>query len=257
VNEMYSYDVAGHVVGKRMRITRSVSLGNSPAADLNASWTYDKEGRLTSVTYPCDSNTSNCPPAPVNYSYDTMGRLAGAQYNAAGQVIQWGTEARQYNVLGQLTNITVGTQLNISYAYPAAGQNSGKIASETDNITNETVTYAYDSLNRLISAMGTASQLGPAWGQGFQYDGWGNLTAKTVLAGAVPTFSAAADPATNHYIGSSYDANGNPSDPLYNSIVFDTENRLTISGRRVWRTTGRTNGSGLVRRRARGRGNRV
>src|SRR5260370_42351085 len=81
----------------------------------------------------------------------------------------------------------------------------------------------------------------------FQYDGFGNLTAKTVLAGSVPTFSAAADPATNHYIGSLYDANGNPSDPYYNSIVFDVENRLTTSGygraaydgqnKRIWTCT--------------------
>src|SRR5260370_16060698 len=63
----------------------------------------------------------------------------------------------------------------------------------------------------------------------FRSDGFGNLTAKTVLAGSVPTFSAAADPATNRYIGSSYDANGNPSDSL-GRVVFDTENRLTISG---------------------------
>src|SRR5260370_5078541 len=80
----------------------------------------------------------------------------------------------------------------------------------------------------------------------FRSDGFGNLTAKTVLAGSVPTFSAAADAATNHYIGSTYDANGNPSDSL-GRIAFDFENRLTINGyarasydaqnKRIWTCT--------------------
>src|SRR5258708_2032721 len=216
VNEMYSYDGAGHVVGKRMRITRNATRGNSPTADLNASWTYDKESRLTSVTYPCDSNAfGTCPPAPINYSYDGMGRLAGAQYNAAGQMTQWGTETRQYNSMGQLTNITVPGQMNITYTYPQPGQNSGKIVSDTDNLTGETVTYAYDSLNRLISA-----QAGSSWGQGFQYDGFGNLTAKTDLAGSVPTFSAAAEAATDHLTGSFSHPHTNPPTPSPHSTSF-------------------------------------
>ena len=57
----------------------------------------------------------------------------------------YGTEARSYNALGQLTNITVGASLNITYTYPSAGQNNGKIASQTDAVTGETMTYAYDS----------------------------------------------------------------------------------------------------------------
>jgi RHS repeat-associated protein len=39
----------------------------------------------------------------------------------------------------------------ITYTYPA-GTNNGKISSQTDAISGETVSYAYDSLNRLVSA---------------------------------------------------------------------------------------------------------
>ena len=55
----------------------------------------------------------------------------------------------------QLTNIT-GLGQNITYTFPPVGQNAGKIASQTDNISGEMVTYAYDSLNRLTSATAIA-----------------------------------------------------------------------------------------------------
>ncbi len=46
-----------------------------------------------------------------------------------------------------------------TYTYPAAPYNNGKI--QTEVAGGETVTYQYDSLNRLISAVST----GP-WGKG-------------------------------------------------------------------------------------------
>ena len=151
----------------------------------------------------------------------------GVTYNAAGQMTYLNSdrimpETRQYNSLGQLTNITAGS-FNISYNY-TAGQNNGKIASQTDNLSGETVTYAYDTLNRLISAQGSISfnQPGTSWGQGFQYDPFGNLSAKTVLAGSAPTWSAAPDVTTNH-VGPT-DANGNSS-----AYGWDAENRLVAS----------------------------
>jgi RHS repeat-associated protein len=153
---------------------------------------------------------------------------SGGTYNAAGQLAQidwnWiGTvESRQYNTMGQLTNITAG-YMNLTYNY-TAGQNNGKIASQTDWFSGETVTYAYDTLNRLISAQGGLSfnQAGTNWGQGFQYDPFGNLSAKTVLAGSAPTWSAAPDVTTNHVGGT--DANGNSS-----AYGWDSENRLVAS----------------------------
>jgi RHS repeat-associated protein len=156
----------------------------------------------------------------------TSTSVSGVTYNAAGQMTQLNStiipEARQYNSLGQLTNITSGN-FNLSYNY-TSGQNNGKIASQTDNWSGETVTYAYDALNRLISAQGSVSfgQSGTNWGQGFQYDPFGNLSAKTVLAGSAPTWSAAPDVTTNRVGGT--DANGNSS-----AYGWDAENRLVAS----------------------------
>jgi YD repeat-containing protein len=46
-----------------------------------------------------------------------------------------------------------------------------------------------------------------SWGQAFTYDGFGNLTGKSVTQGSAPTLSVSYDPATNHQPGQSYNAN--------------------------------------------------
>jgi RHS repeat-associated protein len=228
VIEMYSYTSPGQVAAKRLRVTRADSLNETLTADLNGSWTYNNEGKPTGVSYPGDPNGNPAPPT-YTYSYDGMGRLAGmtetapynlpvlsgVTYNAAGQMTQMGSETRSYNVMGQLTNVHSGS-MNITYNYSAT-QNNGKITSQVDNLTGEQVTYAYDSLQRLISA-----QAGSTWGQGFAYDPFGNLTDKTALAGSVPTMHIVPDPLTNHLGGE--DANGNPPGSM------DAENRLVIAG---------------------------
>ena len=248
VVEMYSYTQPGQVAGKQLQITRQNSLSEQLQATLSANWSYNNEGTMIYALYPgAPGNSNNLPadPGPPTYTYttDTMGRINGVTqtdlngsnsqlvygvtYNAAGQMTYLESdrimsETRQYNNLGQLTNITAGS-FNISYNY-TAGQNNGKIASQTDNLSGETVTYAYDTLNRLISAQGSISfnQPGTNWGQGFQYDPFGNLSAKTVLAGSAPTWSAAPDVTTNH-VGPT-DANGNSS-----AYGWDAENRLVAS----------------------------
>ncbi len=73
---------------------------------------------------------------------------------------------------------TGSTTVNMSYAYSST-QNNGKITSQTDNISGETVVYTYDSLNRLATAGATSS----SWGQSYGYDGFGNLASQTVTAG--------------------------------------------------------------------------
>ena len=151
--------------------------------------------------------------------------------------------------------------LSIQYNYPSTG-NNGKVSSQTDNVSGETVTYTYDALNRLITAA-NQSTFTPEWGQSFTYDGFGNLTNVSVTQGSAPTLSAIYD-ANNHAGGE--DANGNPGYvplPAYGTSVpagYDVENRL-VSGpayysyapgnQRVWRgswTTTYSDGSYIYTR---------
>jgi YD repeat-containing protein len=61
-------------------------------------------------------------------------------------------------------------------------QNNGQITQMVHTVTGATVSYQYDALKRLVSAAGAlASGSGaPAWTQTYQYDGFGNLTAKVL-----------------------------------------------------------------------------
>jgi YD repeat-containing protein len=84
----------------------------------------------------------------------------------------------------------------------------------------QTVNYTYDSPNRLSTAQATDG----TWDNAYCYDGFGNLTAKTVTAGSAPSFSG---------WNPGYDANGNaltgPVDPSTGYQVqysYDVENRI-------------------------------
>ncbi len=226
---------------KRMRLARTNAV---TTVDLDAVWTYDNEGRMTSVAYPMG-------PA-YNYEYDLAGRLNkmklgetehvnNVQYGAAGQLLQmamydagqnlYETETRGYNNRLQLTRVTMAgipypwtTTMDIEYRYSAT-QNDGKVTQMKNWISGEEVTYQYDSLQRLASAVTT----GPEWGLSFSYDGFGNRTAQTVTKGSAPVANLSYDVATNRIItaGFGYDANGNVTAmPGGRSQSYDVENRL-------------------------------
>ncbi len=171
---------------------------------------------------------NNVTGASYNYSYDSMYRLAGmttsgsttvvngVSYNAANELLGMTFngigETRSYNVLNQLTNVHAGSGLNLTYNYPT-GTDNGKISSMYNAVSGETVTYTYDSLNRIATAGGSG------WGEAYTFDGFGNLTAKTVTAGSGPSMSVVVSEATNR-IGST-DANGNT---FMANAAYDVEN---------------------------------
>ncbi len=245
--ELYNYGTPGAPVGKELLVTRTLQqsgVGWSPyTTTLAATFSYDNEGRMTQETYPTDNSGAT---ANLSYTFDSMGRLntmtdnvamqqliTGATYGPANELISitgtaygWAGESRGYNSLKQLTGVTSGS-VGISYAYPATG-NNGKISSQTDAVSGETVTYTYDALNRLATAA-TQPSFSTPWGQSFTYDGFGNLTNVAVTQGSAPTFTATYD-ANNHAGGE--DANGNPGYvplPAYGTSApasYDVENRL-------------------------------
>ncbi len=197
-----------------------------------------------------------------NYSYDTLGRPSGmteqqdrlvqwvknVAYNQAGAMTamswlsvkgdtpgedEYFTETRQYNVRLQLnrlrvTNYSGAAELDLEYRFSAT-QNNGRITQMKDYVSGEEVSYAYDSLNRLISAVTT----GPQWGQSFSYDGFGNMAAQTVTKGTAPQWTLGINQATNRIVtnGFSYDANGNltqmPNSTGFTDLTYDAENRLS------------------------------
>ena len=123
--------------------------------------------------------------------------ISGVTYGVANQMQQLtsayygvNSEYRSYNSLFQLTGLSGGGLLNVSYANSAT-QNNGKIVSQSDGVSGEVVTYAYDALNRLASAVTSDNPSVTQWGQSYNYDGFGNLTDQNVIKGSAPTMHVA------------------------------------------------------------------
>jgi YD repeat-containing protein len=203
--EWYNYQLSGLVATKRLQVLQSnYGITTPQAINFDGAYTYDTggEGKILSVQYPSTSAGSG---SKYTYSFDSMYRPVGmtdqnsntdvsnVTYNPANQLLSinyfGSSETRTYNSLNQLTNVT-GPGISKTYTY-TAGANIGKISSQTDALSGETVQYVYDSLNRLYSATTTA---GTAWSQTFTYDPFGNLTAKTGTGTAPPSIPVSAQP---------------------------------------------------------------
>jgi RHS repeat-associated protein len=241
--DMFSYSEAGLPTSKSLQVYENLTydsggtwLPGLGAASIDVAYTYNNEGKMLSISYPYTvSNGNYTQGAYYQYSYDSMYRLNGmtdinnnsvvsnVSYNAANQLLTMNfsgtSESRTYNSLNQLTNIADGSSLNLTYNYPA-GTNNGKVSSIFNAISGETVTYTYDSLNRLLTANGSG------WGQQYGFDPFGNLLAKTVTSGSGPSLSISVNQANNQIqgvSGLSYDANGNQ---ITSGISYDVENHL-------------------------------
>ena len=131
-------------------------------------------------------------------------------------------ETRQYNVLSQLTRITVAGQMDVEYRYSAT-QNNGQITQMKNWISGEEVNYTYDALGRLS----VASTTGPEWGLSFGYDGFGNKVLQTVTKGSGPSMSVAVD-GNNRVVGHTYDAAGFTTavSGTFTSLTWDGAGRL-------------------------------
>ena len=151
------------------------------------------------------------------------------QFNASGAVATLNhlglTESRRYNLLGQLTRMTKGSLIDVADRFSTTA-NDGKILSQKNWLNGEDVVYAYDELERLISASTTAGS--QSWGLSWTYDGFGNRLAQ----GAVPVNRVLVNANTNRISSSgyNYDANGNmtlmPRGTGSMTMDYDLSNRL-------------------------------
>jgi RHS repeat-associated protein len=233
--EMFSYTQPGSVASKRLRVIKTFEYPAGSrqyvniSGDLDSTYTYDTEGKVTTVGYPA---VIGGPGPSYAYSFDTLGRPIGltdntnsavvsnVQYGPANELLQMtmtgiGTETRQYNNRLQLVHLSIPGQ-DLAYTFDTSGHNDGKILNQRDAISGEQVSYLYDSLSRLSSATGSG------WSQSYQYDGFGNLLARNAT-GTAPGSTFAVDPATNRLGGYAYDNNGNLLSVGYQ---YDAENRL-------------------------------
>jgi YD repeat-containing protein len=250
--EQYLYNTAGRITQKTLTVTKSFN-GATGSAYLAANWAYNNEGQVTTITYPQHFEGTVQHRREVTHGFDTLARLnsvqtnlptetvpspawqsviSGVQFNAFGAVTSLNhlglTETRQYNVLGQMTRLTKGSLIDVEYRFSATA-NDGKIVSQKNWLTGEDVVYAYDELERLISASTTA---GTSWGLSWSYDGFGNRLSQTVTQGSGPANVVLVNANTNRISSSgySYDSNGNmtlmPKGSGSMTMNYDLSNRL-------------------------------
>jgi RHS repeat-associated protein len=254
-SESYSYDILGN-----MTQLQKVVSGTTYATG----YAYNLTGELTSISYPSGR--------VVLQSFDTIGRLCAV--GASGSSCSSGTtyaNGFSYNPAFQVTGFNYGNGVTAAFGYTpdrlllqslaytkgsttlfstnywyktdstncpnGAAGNNGQIQCITDNVdSGRTVSYSYDALYRLTTAVTNGSANYAQWGLTWTYDRYGNRLSQSATSDTPPANSLSfANPGgaqTNHPDGMCFDANGNltaesgtcpPSAPTYG---YDAENRL-------------------------------
>ena len=287
--DTYTYTVAGEVATKTLALCGGITMSGSFAYDSEGklstvsypqgtapsdgpapvlTYSYDAMSRMTGASTPASTNSGG----GCTWS-GTASWASGATYNPAGQLTalqQLGsisancshgtptvtptylTKGWSYNPSNQLTEIDTtpitspaSPTSSLTYSYSPT-QNNGQITEATDFRTGDTLSYTYDLLKRLTKTISAR----PAWQQTFQYDGFGNLTSKSVPSGSGEPAFPGVNSATNRLSGATYDANGNVIAINGFALGYDGENRMVSSatgsgtdtnvydeqGHRVWQS---------------------
>jgi RHS repeat-associated protein len=162
--------------------------------------------------------TYNAAQQPTTYSL----------YNGVSASLGYSPDRLQLNSLSYTKSST--TLFSLSYLYGTSGSNDGLISSITDNVqSGRSVTYTYDSLARLSTALTSGSSSYPQWGLQWTYDRYANRTQQKLTAGTGPSNLVTVSVTTNQITGSpyAYDLSGNMTNDGFNTLVYDAENRAT------------------------------
>ena len=225
----YDYDNGGQLA------KQATTIG---ANTYTVSSSFDSAGRLLSRTYP-DTTTSG------TFAYDA----AGHQVSLSSAVT-----STTYNPLGQVKSIVYANGVTTAYGYNAnrcwldtvltakspttiesltyTHDFAGRITAVAGTRADESWTYSYDDLDRLLSATNTNT---PALTQSFTYDASGNMASNSALGtytypAQATVFSQPHAVATAGSWTFAYDANGNQTTrttgvTVDRTITYDGDNR--------------------------------
>jgi RHS repeat-associated protein len=273
---------------------RSVHVEQRTTNSITKTSTYylDQAGNVTQVVYPTGRvvnytfNAANRPITAtdgsngITYSTDFQTAPTGCLANAVCYTPQGSFYALSIGQTSSFTGLnlshsynsrlqpsefkassTGGNAIDITYGFidPITTHNAGHVYSITNNLdTTRSQNFAYDSLNRITSALTTsthATSPSHCWGETYNPDPWGNLQSIAATTNSNYTgcseesgFSAAPD-GNNHLNIFSYDASGNTQSDGVNSYTWDAESQLKTAagvtytydgdGRRVSKSSGK------------------
>ena len=123
--------------------------------------------------------------------------------------------------------------MDLKYNFGSGTNDNGNVLAVTNDMdSNRSVTYSYDTLNRIASATTAntdctvlSTGITKNWGESFTIDAWGNLTNRTVTKCSADPLSVTAL-ANNQLSGFGYDADGNMTSNGSTTYVYDGESRL-------------------------------
>ncbi|MGH9644472.1 MAG: RHS repeat domain-containing protein [Terriglobales bacterium] len=264
-SETFTYDPGGRVTQKQ----KVIGGTTYPTA-----YQYNAGGQLTRITYPSgrvvQQNVDNVgllnsivsggttyasiPEPPTGYNAAEQ-LLTFTYGNGVVAAFGYSPTSEQMTSLSYVKSGTTLFSLNYYYKDDPANctdgspGNDGLIQCIVDNTQNPTtpgsagrsVTYTYDALGRLSTALTAGSPQFGRWGMLWTYDQYGNRTNQTVTAGNAPsnslTFATTPVPPanppggafTNRPDGYSFDASGNMLNDGQNTLTYDDENCLISS----------------------------
>ena len=213
---IYTIDGTAHTLASGFDIAGRLIWQDYPDGDAVGSVldpiTYDEAGRLYAI------------PGLVTHSaYDASGN-AEAMAFGNGVVTGYGFSDQRGWLDSMVTTSGATTIQNMTYGRDAAGQ----ITSVASPLADESWTYAYDSLRRLLSATNLDTA---AYSRTYTYDTIGNMLSNSGVTGTYSYPAAGADrPHAVTSVGSwsyTYDANGNMETGAGRSFTYNGENRPT------------------------------
>lgn len=233
----YTYDKQG----KPLTVTRTID-GTSYVL----TYAYDWNGNVTSITYPEGER--------VDYLYNAAGQInqVNKVKNGVTTVLAQGVT---YSPLGQITHLQRGNNVTTDYTYDAnqsyrltrlrtvsgsvvlqdiaytydANGNILTLVDTSQTALAKSVTYIYDDLNRLTSAVVTGSGSGANYTQTYSYDATGNMLTNSAVGTYAYTLDNPQQARTMGATTYTYDGNGNVNYINSDFQNYDWRDRMNYS----------------------------
>jgi RHS repeat-associated protein len=192
------------ILGRTSSATTTISNIN-----YNMLYAYDRQGSVTSLTYPNSSQvTYNFNLAGLashvlrkpsggsfsdiisNYDYAPQGQIQNARFGNNASTTYFYNSSAMYRLSQlQTTGASSTKTQNFAYTYDPVG-NITLLANTANTSAAASTAYAYDALNRLLTASAPTATSSP-YSQAYTYDSLGNLLTLGTTQYATATSSAA------------------------------------------------------------------